>query len=128
MPISAASTVRAIAKPFKAVASETKQLATDAHEKLDAFVDKVTPAPFRRGDGPKIDVFNASKDWMSDRVFNKLKPSGPPEKLQGAQRVAYGPLDAPPTLKRPAYSPPRAPSLASSTARFSPSMAPSIKS
>ena len=56
---------------------------------------------FRQGPGPKIDPFNASKDWMSDRVFNKLKPNGPIEKLQGAQRVAYGPLQAPPTLKRP---------------------------
>ncbi len=101
MPISPASTVRAISRPFKAAASQTKELAEKAHDQLDAFVDKVTPSPFRRGGGPKIDVFNASKDWMSDRVFNKLKPSGPPEKLQGAQRVAYGPLDAPPVLKRP---------------------------
>lgn len=63
--------------------------------------DAVTPAPLRQGPGPKVDPFNASKDWMSDRVFNKLRPSGPPEKLVGAQRVAYGPLEAPPTLKRP---------------------------
>ena len=56
---------------------------------------------FRQGPGPKIDPFNASKDWMSDRVFNKLQPNGPIEKLQGPQRVAYGPLQAPPTLKRP---------------------------
>ena len=56
---------------------------------------------FRQGPGPKIDPFNASKDWMSDRVFNKLQPNGPIDKLQGPQRVAYGPLQAPPTLKRP---------------------------
>ena len=65
----------------------------------DAFKAAVTP--FVQGPGPKIDPFNASKDWMSDRVFNKLKPNGPIEQLQGPQRVAYGPLQAPPTLKRP---------------------------
>lgn len=72
-----------------------------AARKVDSFVDSVTPAHLRRGEGPKIDVFNANKDWMSDRVFNKLKPSGSPESLKGPQRVAYGPLQAPPTLKRP---------------------------
>ena len=61
----------------------------------------VNLTPFVQGPGPKIDPFNASKDWMSDRVFNKLKPNGPIEQLQGPQRVAYGPLMAPPTLKRP---------------------------
>jgi hypothetical protein len=68
---------------------------------LDSFVDHITPQPFKRNDGPKIDPFNATKDWMSDRVFNALKPKGAPESLQGPQRVAYGPLDAPPKLKRP---------------------------
>src|SRR5262249_17428683 len=72
---------------------QTPKQATAA---LDSFVDA-----FQRKDGPKIDPFNAAKDWMSDRVFNKLMPPGPPEALQGPQRVAYGPLDAPPTLKRP---------------------------
>ena len=72
-----------------------------AAKKLDSFVDSFTPAPFKRGEGPKIDPFNATKDWMSDRVYNRLRPDGPPEKLSGPQRVAYGPLDAPPTLKRP---------------------------
>ncbi|MDP1828854.1 MAG: alpha/beta hydrolase [Archangium sp.] len=65
----------------------------------DAFKDALTPG--KQGPGPKIDPFNASKDWMSDRVFNKLQPNGPIEKLQGPQRVAYGPLQAPPTLERP---------------------------
>jgi hypothetical protein len=69
--------------------------------KLEAAFDAFKPAHFRQGPGPKIDPFNASKDWMSDRVFNSLRPDGPPEKLQGPQRVAYGPLNAPPTLKRP---------------------------
>ncbi len=69
--------------------------------KFESFVGKLVPAPLRQGPGPKIDPFNASKDWMSDRVFNSLKPNLAPEKLQGAQRVAYGPLAAPPTLKRP---------------------------
>lgn len=68
---------------------------------FDSFKNALTPANFRQGPGPKIDPFNASKDWMSDRVFNKLRPDGAPEKLQGPQRVAYGPLNAPPTLKRP---------------------------
>lgn len=63
--------------------------------------DAMTPAPFKQGPGPKIDPFNASKDWMSDRVFNKLKPGGAPEALKGTQRVAYGPKNAPPVLKRP---------------------------
>ncbi|MFO0599961.1 MAG: alpha/beta hydrolase [Myxococcaceae bacterium] len=68
-----------------------------------SVLDRVKTAftPFTQGPGPKIDPFNATKDWMSDRVFNKLRPNGPPDKLQGPQRVAYGPLDAPPTLKRP---------------------------
>lgn len=69
----------------------------EVKQKLGDFVDSFTPAK----QGPKIDPFNAAKDWMSDRVFNRLKPGGPPEKLEGAQRVAYGPLAAPPTLKRP---------------------------
>jgi pimeloyl-ACP methyl ester carboxylesterase len=59
------------------------------------------PQVFRQGAGPKVDLFNATKDWMSDRVFNSLKPTGPIEQLQGPNRVAYGPLNAPPTLKRP---------------------------
>src|SRR4051812_23499627 len=70
-------------------------------EALKKFVEHITPAPFQRGDGLEIDPFNATKDWMSDRVFNTLRPPGPPEALTGAQRVAYGPLDAPPKLKRP---------------------------
>ena len=65
----------------------------------DAFKGAVTP--FVQGPGPKVDPFNASKNWMSDRVFHQLQPGGPIEKLQGPQRVAYGPLQAPPTLKRP---------------------------
>lgn len=68
---------------------------------LDRLTDTMTPGPLKQGAGPKIDPFNAVKDWMSDRVFSKLKPSGAPESLTGPQRVAYGPKDAPPTLKRP---------------------------
>lgn len=56
---------------------------------------------FKQGPGPRIDRFNATKDWMSDRVFESQRPKVAPEKLQGPQRVAYGPLAAPPTLKRP---------------------------
>jgi pimeloyl-ACP methyl ester carboxylesterase len=72
------------------------QTAKQATQALSSFVDA-----FKPHDGPKIDPFNAAKDWMSDRVFNKLKPNGPPESLTGPQRVAYGPLDAPPKLERP---------------------------
>jgi len=75
--------------------------AAGALARLDEKFDSFKPTNFRQGPGPKIDPFNASKDWMSDRVFNKLKPDVAPEKLQGPQRVAYGPLAAPPTLKRP---------------------------
>lgn len=74
-------------------------------KKLEQRVEKTVsgwvPTNFKQGPGPKIDPFNAAKDWMSDRVFNKLAPPGAPEKLTGPQRVAYGPLDAPPKLQRP---------------------------
>lgn len=50
--------------------------------------------------GP-LDRFNVAKDWMSDRLFNKLAPNKPASSLSGAQRVAYGPVNAPPVLKRP---------------------------
>lgn len=62
---------------------------------------KSAQAAFAQGPGPKIDPFNAAKDWMSDRAFNKLKPNVGPEKMTAPQKVAYGPLQAPPTLKRP---------------------------
>ncbi len=61
----------------------------------------LVPEPFRRGEGPKIDPFNAAKDWMSDRLFGAQAPKGDPDKLTGPQRVAYGPLQAAPVLKRP---------------------------
>lgn len=97
MPVTRVASRPAVApkpQPVAAKPAEKKNL-------LERAVDHFVPAHLRRGEGPKIDVFNANKDWMSDRVFNKLKPSGSPESLQGAQRVAYGPLKAPPTLKRP---------------------------
>lgn len=94
---------RSTAAPKTAAAPKSTNWAPKSRNPLervaDAFKDAVTP--FRQGPGPKIDPFNASKDWMSDRVFNKLKPDGPIEQLKGPQRVAYGPLQAPPTLKRP---------------------------
>lgn len=88
------------AAPKAAGWAPTTKSSRNPFEKVaDAFKDAVTP--FKQGPGPKVDPFNASKDWMSDRVFNKLQPNGATEKLQGPQRVAYGPLQAPPTLKRP---------------------------
>jgi len=68
---------------------------------LQNFLKDVTPEAFRRGDGPKIDVVNATKDWMSDRVFEAQRPRVGPDRMTPAQRVAYGPLAAPPTLKKP---------------------------
>lgn len=62
---------------------------------------RLLPEVFRRGEGPKIDPFNATKDWMSDRVFESLRPRVGPERMTPAQRVAYGPLAKPRTLKRP---------------------------
>jgi pimeloyl-ACP methyl ester carboxylesterase len=57
--------------------------------------------PYQRGAGPKVDVVNATKDWMSDRVFESQRPKVGPDKMSPAQRVAYGPLAKPPTLQRP---------------------------
>jgi hypothetical protein len=59
------------------------------------------PAPFHFGQGPKVDLFNATKDWASDKAFNKLAPRGDPARLTGAQRVAYGPVNKAPKLERP---------------------------
>ncbi|MDP3232218.1 MAG: alpha/beta hydrolase [Myxococcales bacterium] len=98
-PAPAAAPQAPAAAPAKATGWAPKTAARP--NPFERLKDKLTPEPFRQGPGPKIDPFNASKDWMSDRVFNKLRPNGPPEKLTGPQRVAYGPLDAPPTLKRP---------------------------
>ena len=100
-PVQAPAPKKAAAAPAVAQKSGgwTAKLSNPLHRIEDAF--KSVAAPFVQGPGPKIDPFNASKDWMSDRVFNQLKPGGPVEKLQGPQRVAYGPLQAPPTLKRP---------------------------
>lgn len=96
-------TPRPVTAPKAAPAAQPpkRNVIQRAAAKVDNFVDRLTPGPLRRGEGPRIDAFNASKDWMSDRVFNKLKPSGSAESLKGADRVAYGPLKAPPTLKRP---------------------------
>ena len=49
----------------------------------------------------RFDLFNEMKDQSLDALFGALRPRGPAAMLRGAKRVAYGPLDAPPTLKRP---------------------------
>ncbi len=72
-----------------------------AEEAKDWFAEHATPEPFRRGDGPKVDVFNEAKNWASEKAFEALRPDGPAAKLKGPQRVAYGPLNSPPALKRP---------------------------
>lgn len=95
-PTTAAKT--AAAAPAPKAASGWKPI-NAIKQGVNQLKDSMTP--FKQGPGPKVDLFNASKDWMSDRVFSKLKPNGAPESLKGAQRVAYGPKDAPPTLKRP---------------------------
>jgi pimeloyl-ACP methyl ester carboxylesterase len=69
-------------------------------EKVKIAADSFRTA-VKQGPGPRIDPFNATKDWMSDRVFNKLAPNQPADQLKGPQRVAYGPLAAPPKLKQP---------------------------
>ena len=92
---------RAAAPAPKAAATAwTPAASRNPFQKIgDAFKD--AKSSFVQGPGPKIDKMNATKDWMSDRAFNKLQPNGPIDKLQGPQRVAYGPLQTPPTLKRP---------------------------
>ncbi len=91
--------------PIPAVIKTVQKSVTSGFDAVktgfDKFKDVMTPAPLRQGEGPKIDPFNAVKDWMSDRVFSKLAPNVAPEKLTGPQRVAYGPKDAPPVLQRP---------------------------
>lgn len=57
--------------------------------------------PFRQGAGPKIDPVNATKDYLSDKGFEAGRPKKPAVNLQGPLRTAYGPLNPPPTLKRP---------------------------
>jgi pimeloyl-ACP methyl ester carboxylesterase len=94
-PVNAARPAPAASAPNTVAAPQRK-----GFDLRDHFASKL-PEPFRRGEGPKIDQFNAAKDWMSDRLFAKGAPKGPPEKLTGAQRVAYGPVNAAPTLKRP---------------------------
>lgn len=102
MSIARIPSVPGLVKQAVSVVNDTReQVVNRVAEAVDDFKDSLTHSPFQRGEGPKIDVFNAAKDWMSDRIFNTLKPNGPVEKLQGPARVAYGPVNAPPTLKRP---------------------------
>lgn len=93
-------TVRPLEKLKQEARETVAGLEKRKNEVVDSFVDRL-PEPFRTAPGQSVDVFNASKDWMSDRVFQSLKGSEAPEALKGPQRVAYGPLDAPPKLKRP---------------------------
>lgn len=101
---------RAAPKPAAAPASTAPKPTTGwtpqakaarAPNGLERFLERVVPEQFRTGDGPKVDLFNATKDWMSDRVFESLRPRCGPERMTAAEKVAYGPLKAPPTLKRP---------------------------
>lgn len=83
------------------VSTEKKGWAPKAARSMTGGLQRLLPEVFRRGDGPKIDPFNATKDWMSDRVFDSLRPRCGPEKMTPAQKVAYGPLKPPPELKKP---------------------------
>lgn len=47
------------------------------------------------------DPINAIKNWAGDKAFEALRPRGDAAKLKGPKRVAYGPLETPPMLKRP---------------------------
>lgn len=87
--------------PATPAPSHTTALAPKPGWRAKASLSRLMPEAFRRGEGPKIDRFNATKDWMSDRVFESLRPRSGPEAMTPAQRVAYGPLARPPTLKRP---------------------------
>jgi hypothetical protein len=49
----------------------------------------------------KSDPVQRATDFVSTAAFEKFRPQGDPATLTGANRVAYGPLDAAPTLKRP---------------------------
>lgn len=49
----------------------------------------------------KSDPVQRATDFISTEAFERSRPSGDPAKLKGADRVAYGPLNAAPTLKRP---------------------------
>jgi pimeloyl-ACP methyl ester carboxylesterase len=81
---------------FKADMQQALQPVKQLEQGFQSAVDMFDP-----GAGPKVDKFNAAKDWMSDRLFNTLRPAGPASALTGPQKVAYGPLAAPPVLKRP---------------------------
>ena len=92
-----------ITNPLQKLVTQAQKNVASALEPARRLEAKVAHSLdlFDPGQGAPVDKFNAAKDWMSDRLFNTLKPSGPVEKLQGPNRVAYGPLSAPPTLKRP---------------------------
>lgn len=92
-------TQTAAAKPVAAPGRDT--LLERLGDKVEKFVERLMPEPYRPGPGPRVDVFNTTKDLLSDKAFNALRPKTPIEKLEGPMKVAYGPLAAPPTLKRP---------------------------
>jgi len=89
------------AKPVEKVAPKHENLLQRLGDKVEKLVQHVVPEPFRPGPGPRVDVFNTTKDLLSDAAFNALRPNGSIDKLTGPMKVAYGPLAAPPTLKRP---------------------------
>lgn len=87
------------AKPVEAPKPE--HLLQRLEAKVEKFVQHLVPEPYRPGPGPRVDVFNTTKDVLSDTAFNALRPNTPIAQLTGPMKVAYGPLAAPPTLKRP---------------------------
>lgn len=91
-------------KPNRPATLRSNPIATFEKKVVQTVKNEVSgcaPKPFRQGPGPKIDPFNAAKDWMSDRVFSKLAPNVAPEKMSAPQKVAYGPINQAPVLQRP---------------------------
>lgn len=84
------------AKPQNVVAQEARATGFSLFDKFHMDFPKLG-----HKQGPKLDPFNAVKDWASDKAFNALKGHTPLSKMSPAQRVAYGPINAPPVLKRP---------------------------
>src|SRR5690242_1818124 len=50
---------------------------------------------------PKPDLIQKATDQISTKAFEDFRPKKDATKLKGPDRVAFGPLDAAPTLKRP---------------------------
>lgn len=97
----AVPTLKPAAEPVRPAG--TNQVAAPKGHKGFSLLDKfhIDFPDLGHHQGPKLDLFNTVKDWASDKAFNALKPNKPVEKMSAPERVAYGPINAPPELKRP---------------------------